>query len=298
MWSTAERTGYGRVMVLRARDVMTHRVVTVQADDLVSRAEDRLAELHFSALPVIDRGRRLVGIISLVDVLRAREDPRFGPETLVSEVMTADVLSMAPTVSVDVIANRMRTYGELRVMPIVHRRELVGVVTRNDLLRRRELDNPLARAARKLVGRADESPNLPVAHRGEGRLAGRDPATLTVRDVMTDDSGDGIIVVYRSTPVVDVAELLLTRRFTNVPVVTDEGGLLLGVVSEADMLGGARPGAARTAGAAMTVDVEVVGPDDPLSAARVLLVDRGFRVVPVVEADGRLVGVLSRSDLL
>ncbi len=286
-------------MVLRARDVMTNRVVTVQADDLVSRAEDRLAELHFSALPVVDRARRLVGIISLVDVLRAREDPRFGPETLVSEVMTADVLSMAPTVSADVIANRLRTYGELRVMPIVHRRELVGVVTRSDLLRRREVDNPLARAARKLVGRSDESLQLPlVAHRGEGRLAGRDPATLAVRDVMTDDSGDGIVVVYRSTPVVDVAELLLAHRFTNVPVVTDDGGLLLGVVSEADMLGAARPGAARTAGAAMTVDVEVVGPDDPLSAAQVLLVERGFRVVPVVDPDGRLVGVLSRSDLL
>jgi CBS domain-containing protein len=213
--------------------------------------------------------------------------------------MTADVLSMSPTVSADVLANRMRTYGELRVMPIVHRRELVGVVTRSDLLRRREMDNPLARAARKLVGRSDESWELPIAaHRGEGRLAGRDPATLRVRDVMTDDGGDGIVVVYRSTPVVDVAELLVERRFTSVPVVTDDGGLLLGVVSEADMLGGDRPGAARTAGAAMTVDVEVVGPDDPLSAARVLLVERGFRVVPVVDDAGRLVGVLSRSDLL
>ncbi len=286
-------------MVLRARDVMTNRVVTVQADDPVHRAETRLAEFHFSALPVIDRYRRLVGIISLVDVLRARESRRFGPETLVSEVMTADVLSMSPTVSADVLANRMRTYGELRVMPIVHRRELVGVVTRSDLLRRREMDNPLARAARRLAGRSDESHELPeVAHRGEGRIAGRDPATLRVRDVMTDDGGDGIVVVYRSTPVVEVAELLLTYRFTSVPVVTDDDGLLLGVVSEADILGGDRPGAARTAGGAMTVDVEVVGPDDPLSAARALLVDRGFRVVPVVTDDGRLVGVLSRSDLL
>lgn len=286
-------------MVLRARDVMTHRVVTVRADDLVSRAENRLHEFRFSALPVVDHGRRLVGIISLVDVLRAREDPRYGPHTLVSEVMTADVLSMPPTVSVDVLANRMRTYGELRVMPIVHRRELVGVVTRSDLLRRRELDNPLARAARKLTGRSDDSRELPVsAHRGEGRLAGRDPATLKVKDVMTDDDGDGIAVVYRSTPVVDVAELLLAHRFTSVPVITDDGGLLLGVVSEADMLGGDRPGAARTAGAAMTVDVEALGPDDPLSSARVLLVERGFRVVPVVDDGGRLVGVLSRSDLL
>ena len=285
--------------MLRARDVMTNRVVTVQVDDPVSRAEQRLSEFRFSALPVVDRGRRLAGIISLVDVLRAREDPRYGPSTLVSEVMTADVLSMSPTVSADVLANRMRTYGELRVMPIVHRRELVGVVTRSDLLRRREMDNPLARAARKLVGRSDESWDLPVAaHRGEGRLAGRNPATLRVRDVMTDDGGDGIVVVYRSTPVVDVAELLVERRFTSVPVVTDDGGLLLGVVSEADMLGGERPGAARTAGAAMTVDVEAVGPDDPLSAARVLLVERGFRVVPVVDDGGRLVGVLSRSDLL
>nr|WP_255497486.1 CBS domain-containing protein [Pseudonocardia sp. SID8383] len=48
----------------------------------------------------------------------------------------------------------------------------------------------------------------------------------------------------------------------------------------------------------MTRDVEVVHPADPLTDAEDLLSRRGFRVVPVVDDEDVLVGVLSRSDLL
>jgi CBS domain-containing protein len=49
--------------------------------------------------------------------------------------------------------------------------------------------------------------------------------------------------------------------------------------------------------AVMTRDVVTLSPDETVKNARLLVAERGLRVVPVVD-DGTLVGVVSRSDLL
>ena len=53
----------------------------------------------------------------------------------------------------------------------------------------------------------------------------------TVADVMTKE----VITITPETPIRELAELLYTRRISGVPVV-DEGGTLLGVVSEGDLI--------------------------------------------------------------
>ncbi|MET0190699.1 MAG: CBS domain-containing protein [Pseudonocardia sediminis] len=282
-------------MVLRAREIMTERVVTVWEDAPLSRAEQRMAEFRYSALPVVDRAFRLVGIVSLVDLLRHRDDP---DAVTVADVMTRDVLYMSPTANVAILGHRLRAYGELRVMPIVDRGVLVGVVTRSDLLRRRTAGSRVLRAARRAVG-ADRTIDMPAAApRGAGRIGDRDIATLTVSDVMT---ADGLVTVNPETPVDEAAEVILAFRFTAVPVV-DIDDRLVGILSEADLMSGPLHGGrrtrARSVGEAMTRDVEALGPDEPLTRARSLLSGRGFRVVPVVDDDDLLVGVISRSDLL
>lgn len=282
-------------MVLRARDVMSERVVSVWADAPLSRAQDRMAESRFSALPVVDRRFSLVGIISLVDVLRHRGVP----DATVGDAMTEDVLSVKPQTNVAIIAHRMRAYGEVRLVPVVDRGVLVGVVTRSDLLRRRHSGGALRRAARWVGGSGLSGP-LPeaMAPRGAGRLGGRPIGSLTVADVMTDGA---LVAVGPDTPIDEVAETLLSYRFTAVPVLDDDARLV-GLVSEADLMSGPLEGGrrtrARTASDVMTRDVEVLHPDDPLSHGEALLSGRGFRVVPVIDADAVLVGVLSRSDLL
>ncbi|MDN5916431.1 MAG: CBS domain-containing protein [Pseudonocardia sp.] len=284
-------------MVLRAREIMTERVVTIWEDAPLSRAEQRMAEFRYSALPVVDRAFRLVGIVSLVDLLRHRDDP---DAATVADVMTRDVLYMSPTANIAILAHRLRAYGELRVMPIVDRGVLVGVVTRSDLLRRRTAGSRVLRSVRRAVGADRPAIEMPAAAspRGAGRIGSRDPATLSVSDVMT---GKGLITVAPATPVDEAAEVILAFRFTAVPVV-DIDDRLVGILSEADLMSGPLHGGrrtrARTVGEAMTREVEALGPDEPLARARSLLSVRGFRVVPVVDADDVLVGVLSRSDLL
>lgn len=274
---------------------MTERVVTVWADAPLSRAQERMAESRFSALPVVDRRFSLVGIISLVDLLRHRDTPH----ATVGDAMTEQVLSVLPATNVSIIAHRMRVYGELRLVPVVDKGVVVGVITRSDLLRHRHAGGVVRRAARRLGGSVLAAP-LPEAMtpRGAGRVGRRPISSLRVADVMTDG---GLVAIPPALALDEAAEVLLSYRFTAVPVVDDDDRLL-GIVSEADLMHGSVAGGrrtrARTVSGVMTHDVEVVHPDDPLTAADQLLSQRGFRVVPVVDDDGVLVGVVSRSDLL
>jgi CBS domain-containing protein len=134
---------------------------------------------------------------------------------------------------------------------------------------------------------------------------------LKVESVMTKD----VLSVRPETTLKDVARLLAGAGISGVPVTTPEGQLL-GVVSEADILakerrppeGGhtrhGRRGAgaegkaeARTAGEAMTSPAITVTPHGRVDSAAALMLDRGVNRLPVVE-DGRLVGIVTRADLV
>jgi CBS-domain-containing membrane protein len=60
---------------LTARDLMTHPAVTVTPDDSAEQAARLMYTLQVKRLPVIDRGGRLVGIISRTDVLAVYDRP-------------------------------------------------------------------------------------------------------------------------------------------------------------------------------------------------------------------------------
>jgi CBS-domain-containing membrane protein len=140
---------------------------------------------------------------------------------------------------------------------------------------------------------------------------------MKVRDVMTRR----VTSVPADTPVMAVARLLADRGISAVPV-TDSWGMLLGIVSEADLIrrlstsDAPEPGffralfydreqaAARyaavhgaTAGDIMTRDVVTVTEEVTVEHAAHLLETHNVRRLPVVQ-DGVLVGILSRADLL
>jgi CBS domain-containing protein len=135
-----------------------------------------------------------------------------------------------------------------------------------------------------------------------------------VRDVMTTS----VVTVDRITPYKEIDRLLTEHKISGMPVLM-MGRHVAGVVSEADLLAAedkvareARIGneAGRrwrlrrpqhiglTAGALMTAPAVTIHPDATIpSAARVMTANRVSRL-PVVDPDGKLIGIVSRRDLL
>lgn len=111
---------------------------------------------------------------------------------------------------------------------------------------------------------------------------------LYARDIMTKD----VRTVETATSVEAAARIMFEQSISGIPVV-DSGGRLVGVVSEFDVLAKAGD----TVGEIMTQSVITVGEDtDPETVAR-MLIEQHIRRLPVVR-DGRVVGIISRSDLI
>jgi CBS domain-containing protein len=133
-------------------------------------------------------------------------------------------------------------------------------------------------------------------------------ARLTVGDVMTRD----VRVVRRSTPLKEIARQLDEYGISAMPVLDDDDRLL-GVVSETDIVArelhpagdgrhrwwrrapAARGGAAKDL---MTTPVITVTPHTDIPRAARMMESRGVRRLVVVDPEDRLVGVVSRSDLV
>jgi len=138
---------------------------------------------------------------------------------------------------------------------------------------------------------------------------------MKVRDVMSH----GVLSVVPTTPVKEVARLMATHGVSGVPVV-DEDGSIIGVVSEGDfllkeegvskhasrferLLGRAGGGIdhakveAATAAELMTSPAITISPEASLPEAAAVMVDRRVNRLPV-ERGGKLVGIVSRADLV
>jgi CBS domain-containing protein len=280
---------------------MTTRVVSVHADDTVAAAVDRMMRYGFSALPVTSSNLRLVGIVSLLDVIRyreahAEEGIEADQHAPVTDIMSHDVVSMSATANVAAVARRLAESGQLRVLPVVQGGKLVGIVTRTDLLRGAAAAPKQSGLSRLLGGRdrdADDDGALAALTR-QRRAGPPPPAATPVSEIMTTQ----VVTVAPSDPVTLAVQRMLRGRHPSLPVVETDR-TLLGIISEADILADPQAGrrAHATVGGVMTRGVISIGPTATVGQARTLVADRGVRTLPVV--DGRtLVGVLSRSDLV
>ncbi|WP_417614203.1 CBS domain-containing protein [Parasphingorhabdus sp.] len=111
-------------------------IYSCTADMLVSQAVEILAEKRIGALPVLD-GDSVVGIFSERDVLHCvRKYGNAALDHLVSDVMTADVISVEPTKSA-IGALSLMSKRRIRHLPVVDNGKLIGFVSIGDLVKYR-----------------------------------------------------------------------------------------------------------------------------------------------------------------
>jgi PII-like signaling protein/predicted transcriptional regulator len=139
---------------VRVADVMRREVTSVYPDSPLSEVIELLLDKDFTALPVIDEQRHVVGIVSDSDLLtrggmnvtislKRAADPDFvrelhdsldNPNRKVSEVMTAEVVTIAPDAILG-LAARVMVDKHLKRLPVVDKDgKLVGILGRLDIL--------------------------------------------------------------------------------------------------------------------------------------------------------------------
>ena len=121
---------------------MTKSLMTIKPKETLRHARERMAKYRINQLPVVVDDK-LVGIVTDRDVRDAypsslrlfygKDIDEFGDSHTVEEVMTYNVVAIAPQTSLREAAQRLRRqrFGSL---PVVDHGKLVGIITRSDLL--------------------------------------------------------------------------------------------------------------------------------------------------------------------
>ena len=137
---------------------------------------------------------------------------------------------------------------------------------------------------------------------------------MKVRDIMTTDP----VKVTGNTHLKEAARLMVRHRVSGLPVV-DEGGKLIGILSEGDFIrreagrdrpqgislldavfgeGELQPVGAETVAEIMTRSVVTITPEATVGEAARVMGRRNVKRLPVVDLEGELVGIVSRADIV
>jgi CBS domain-containing protein len=293
----------------RVADVMTGEVLSVYSETPLGELVRMLLERDFRALPVIEADGRLVGIVTnrdlvergglsgRVELLAAlggaaleRELATSGArERTAVDVMTREVARVGPD---DALSHAAHVMAERRIkrLPVVDQaNRLVGMLSRVDILR--------------TMGEDYHAP----AH---GEAAADRPAQV-VGDLMRRD----IPSVGADAPLGEILDEVTSTRL-NRAIVVDTDGHVLGVITDADLLArldpggqtgllGALMGRGRFGGETKAVARDVmrtpvltVTADTPVAKAAQQMLEARHKVLPITDAEGRLLGVVDRADLL
>ena len=117
---------------IRARDIMTAPVTTLPPDKKISHAKEMMKIKRFSGLPVIDSEYRLLGIITVEDIINALELGQI--EKQIQELMTRNVVSVDVDERLSDIVRKFEEFRYGRFPVIDSRNVLQGIISRTDVL--------------------------------------------------------------------------------------------------------------------------------------------------------------------
>jgi len=292
---------------LQVRDAMTTPVVSISERASVREVVEALVGRSFRALPVVDAAGRIVGVVSggdlvqrgrlqaRIELLNAMSPP--DRETIVArlsrDVPVGEIMSREPATvrATDTVASATHLMAErqLKRIPVIDaEHKLVGIVSRADILRA---------VAETFPKDVDE--------------AGEHPGAVTVGELMRVD----VPKVNADADLATLLDVVISTRL-NRAVVVDHDNRVLGVVNDADIMRSVDPSAAggvlgalmRTAGRPLGGQLRArdllsrppvsVRSDATIAEAAVLMTETPRKILCITDADGRLLGIVDRADLL
>ena len=305
---------------VKIAEVMRRDVATVHPESPITEVVEMLLDKDFTAVPVVDNDGKVVGMVSDNDLLtrggmgvtislKKATDPDYvrglhealeNPSRMVSEVMTSPAVTVTPDLILGRAA-RLMVEKHLKRLPVVDADgKLVGILGRLDVL------NTMAAV------------HLHEWHPG-AHSAG---PQATVEDVMTRE----VPTVRESATIEEIFELLVSSSHKRV-VIIDDHRRVVGIVADSDLISKVNreswPGLleilvskvpfrkisaetrkhlqklrARSAKDLMTRDVITVRDKMPLASALALSAEKRVKRLPVVNAEGELVGIVGRTEMM
>jgi len=305
---------------VKVSEVMRREVATVHPESPLTQVVEMLLDKDYTAVPVVDSDGKVVGVVSDNDLLtrggmrvtislkratdleyvRGLHESLESPSRTVSEVMTTPVVTVPPEMILGRAA-RLMVEKHLKRLPVVDGDgKLVGILGRLDIL--------------NLVAAV----HLPEWH-PEALPVGEQ---ATVEDVMTRE----VPIVQEGATVEEIFDLLVASSHKRV-VVVDNKNHVVGIVADSDLIsrvsreswpgimeiliskvpiakvsGDARKHIqrlrARSAKDFMTREVITVRDKMPVASALALSAERRVKRLPVVDAEGGLVGIVGRTEMM
>jgi CBS domain-containing protein len=305
---------------VKVSEVMHREVATLHPDSPITAVVELLLDKDFTAVPVVDDQDKVVGMVSDNDLLtrggmkvtislkratdldyvRGLHDSLENPHHKVSEVMARQVVTITPD-AILARAARLMVEKHLKRLPVVDSDgKLVGILGRLDIL------NTIAAV------------HLPQWH-PEAHPVGEQ---ATVAEVMTRE----VPTVHDSAIVEEIFELLVSSSHKRV-VVVDDKRQVVGIIADSDLISRVSreswPGImevliskvpigtvsgearrhiqklrARSAKEFMTRDVITVRDKMPVASALALSAEKRVKRLPVVNAEGELVGIVGRTEMM
>lgn len=260
---------------MKVHELMQRQVSTIDEDGTLALAAQLMLWREVRHLPVV-AGDRVVGILSERDVLHGYADAALGRMARAKDVMHSPVHHVRPNADIADAAADMTTH-KLGCVVVMESGKVVGMLTRTDLL---------ATLAQ-----------YPMPEQGTTRRA----AELMTRDVVTVEADDLLVEAAAKMTAAGIRHLC----------VVDVDGRLEGVLSDRDvrteignpLTAATQEGAGRRLGAlhvshAMRTQAHTASPGSTVAELLDLFLVRRVGAVPVVDADGKVQGIVSYIDLL
>jgi CBS-domain-containing membrane protein len=274
------------VRAMRVKEIMSsQRISTVRPEDHLALAAQLMLWAGVRHLPVVD-GQAVVGVLTQRDILRhnAERGPRVAAKDAVRAAMKAPALTVGPDEPV-VGAVALMLDRHVGCLPVLDGATLVGILTRSDLLRF-QLESAIESPAERLARTPPERDEPTVA-----AVMRREPITIPVH-----------------APLFEGIALMAEHRVRHIPVV-DERRRVVGMLSDRDVRAAVGDPIeamhlelpeleSLSASTVMSLEPVTIGASASLSEACRHLIDDRVGALPVLDEEGRLVGIVSYVDVL
>lgn len=124
---------------MKVKDIMTKNVAYIKPDSTVTEAAKLMQQHNVGSIPVCDQ-TGVVGMVTDRDIVVRNVIMGSNPQsTPVSNIMTTKVATVTPDTDVDLLGDIM-SKNQVRRIPVVDNKTLVGIVALGDLATDRRFD--------------------------------------------------------------------------------------------------------------------------------------------------------------